>query len=172
MNTTTDGSNPYAPPKAHVQDIKDSDQQQLASRGARLGAALLDGFIGSVLIYVPVLATGALKFGPDGVDYQGLFGLGGALGVLGFLIYMGLTIHFVLKNRQTIGKRLLGIKVVRSDGSQITIARLFWLRNVIILVLAVIPIVTIITLVDALWIFGQRRQCLHDKFADSIVINA
>ena len=52
-------------------------------------------------------------------------------------------------------------------------ARVFWLRNVLNTAVGCIPILgAVYVLVDALFIFGDRRQCLHDKIADTIVINA
>ena len=48
-------------------------------------------------------------------------------------------------------------------------ARLIWLRNVVNMVLGIIPLYGII---DVLFIFGESRQCLHDKIADTIVIKA
>ena len=41
MNTT----NPYAPPQAAVQDVVDSDIQELAGRGMRLLTTILDSII-------------------------------------------------------------------------------------------------------------------------------
>jgi len=39
--------------------------------------------------------------------------------------------------------------------------------------LGLIPVIGyIFGLVDSLLIFGEPRQCLHDKFADTIVIKA
>ena len=58
-------------------------------------------------------------------------GVGGLLtlvAVIGWAIY---TIHLVKRNSQTIGKKLVGIKVVRSDGSHASLGRIFWLRNVV-----------------------------------------
>ena len=72
-------------------------------------------------------------------------------------------------NGQSIGKKLLGIKVVRSDGSAVSLARLIWLRNVVNWVIHVVPFYG---LVDSLFIFGESRQCLHDKIADTIVVKA
>ena len=46
---------------------------------------------------------------------------------------------------------------------------IFWLRNVVNGLLGIIPLYGII---DALFIFGESRQCLHDKIADTIVIKA
>jgi len=67
------------------------------------------------------------------------------------------------------GKRLLEIRVVRSDGSQASLGRIFWLRNVVNGLLGIIPLYAII---DVLFIFGQRRQCIHDLIADTIVVKA
>ena len=58
---------------------------------------------------------------------------------------------------------------VRSDGAKASLGRIFWLRNVVNTVLAIIPMYGI---VDALLIFGEARQCVHDKIADTIVIKA
>jgi uncharacterized RDD family membrane protein YckC len=80
-----------------------------------------------------------------------------------------LTILFVSRNGQSIGKKLLGIKVVRSDGSKASLGRIFLLRNVVNTLLGIIPLYG---LVDALLIFGEARQCVHDKIADTIVIKA
>ena len=66
-------------------------------------------------------------------------------------------------------KRMLEIRVVRSDGSQASLGRIFWLRNVVNCLLGIIPLYSII---DLLFIFGERRQCIHDLIADTIVVKA
>jgi uncharacterized RDD family membrane protein YckC len=73
------------------------------------------------------------------------------------------------RNGQSIGKKMLAIKVVRSDGTPASLARLIWLRNVLSWIISLIPL---FVLIDNLFIFGERRQCLHDKFADTIVVKA
>ena len=93
--------------------------------------------------------------------------LAGLLGLLGFVSWAWITTLLVARNGQTLGKRILEIKVVRSDGSPASLGRIFWLRNVVNSVLGVIPLYV---LVDHLFIFGERRQCIHDLIADTIVI--
>jgi uncharacterized RDD family membrane protein YckC len=78
-------------------------------------------------------------------------------------------VRYVRRNGQSIGKKLLNIKVVRTDGGPITLGRLFWLRNVVNGLISVVPLYG---LIDVLFIFGENRQCLHDKLADSVVIKA
>jgi uncharacterized RDD family membrane protein YckC len=63
--------------------------------------------------------------------------------------------------------------VVRKDGRKAGIGRIFWLRNVVNALPGFVPIVgPVYGLVDALLIFGEARQCIHDKIADTIVIRA
>ena len=98
-----------------------------------------------------------------------LYGAGSLLGLIGLIAWIWLTILFVSRNGQSIAKKMLGIKVVRRDGSPASLGRIFWLRNVVNTVLAFVPFYG---LVDALLIFGEARQCVHDKIADTIVIKA
>ena len=168
-------SNPYAPPRAAVQDIADPDGGSVAAdRGARLGASILDAFIFAAMVYAPFLA-GAILGGVLGSTADngsaGVMTVGGgaALALVGLVVWSWLTISYVKRNGQSIGKKLLGIKVVRRDGAPITLGRLFWLRNFVNAVIHVIPFYGFL---DALFIFGESRQCLHDRIADTIVVKA
>lgn len=173
MNTT----NPYAPPQAAVQDVTDSGEQVLAGRGARLGAAILDGLILSGVMYLPLIvavkASGNALFVNARFNTAGISELAFLLPVAGLLAVGWLNYLYVSRNGQSIAKKIVGIKVVRSDGSRVSVARVFWLRNVLNTAIGMIPLVgAVYWLVDSLLIFGERRQCMHDKIADTIVINA
>ena len=104
-----------------------------------------------------------------GEDVNPIIIAGVAFGILGFTVWALLTIKYVRANGQSIAKRMLNIKVVRTDGSTASLGRIFWLRNVVNGLLGVIPLYGII---DPLFIFGETRQCLHDKLADTIVVKA
>ena len=164
-------SNPYAPPKGAVRDIR-GEEQELAGRLVRLLAAVLDGIIAGMMIYVPAVivmaATGAFEQPSNEFDAS-LMTLPIALGVIGAIAWAWITILLVARYGQTMGKRLLEIRVVRSDGSQASLGRIFWLRNVVNGLLGIIPLYS---LIDPLFIFGQRRQCIHDLIADTIVVKA
>ena len=165
-------TNPYAPPSATVYDVADRNASLvLAGRGTRLGAQILDAVIVGVMVYVPFL-IGAVLLDSTGLDSAGLTPLALAaflVCILGCITWLYFTVIFVSRNGQTIAKKWLDIKVVRSDGAPASLGRIFWLRNVLNGLISVIPIYGII---DSLFIFSESRQCLHDKIADTIVVNA
>jgi uncharacterized RDD family membrane protein YckC len=171
-------SNVYAPPKAAVADIDPAAAGLvLAGRGMRLLAAILDGIIVCVLVYLPLLLSGALTESAEVAVstndplafYSGFASTAGVFSLIGFIVWAVITFILVKRNGQTIAKKLLGIKVVRSDGTPASVGRIFWLRNFVNGLLAIIPLYG---LIDILFIFSERRQCLHDKIADTIVVNA
>jgi len=167
-------TNPYAPPAATVADVVTVvDTIELAGRGVRLGAALLDGVIFGACTYIPFFA-GLIPFSAGGRGYAGPgLAAGGLLAFVGFCVWAFFTIKYVGANGQTIAKRMLGIKVVRKDGSHVTLSRIFWLRNVVATIPSAIPILgTVYGIVDVLFIFRDDRRCLHDLIADTIVILA
>jgi uncharacterized RDD family membrane protein YckC len=172
-------TNPYAPPRSMVTDVQDPvGEIVLADRGTRLGASIIDGLIFSALVYVPLfLIFGAIPgftrgyVRPD--PNSGLVIVGALLILFGFTGWCWFTIKYVRANGQSIGKRILGIKMVRSDGTPVSLGRVFWLRNFVNGLIGVIPLLgPLYTLADMLFIFAESRQCLHDKLADTIVVIA
>jgi uncharacterized RDD family membrane protein YckC len=165
-------TNPYAPPRAAVQDVADPNARNVpADRGTRLGATMLDGLIFAGMVYVPILFFLLLGTATRRVEDTGgpIFLLGFVAGLVGFGVWCWFTINYVKQDGQSIAKRLLGIKVVRTDGTPVSLGRLFWLRNVVNGIVGIVPFYA---LVDMLFIFGESRQCLHDKIADTIVVKA
>jgi len=70
---------------------------------------------------------------------------------------------------QTLGKMAVGTRIVlRRDGSLPGFVRGVLLRVVVPGVIAALcgPF----SLVDALAIFGREHRCLHDEFADTLVV--
>ena len=160
-------TNPYAPPHAAVDDVAvPQGPIALAGRFERLGASLLDGLIFGAMVYLPFVIAFIARADTGRGDELVIASLAA---LPGFGVWLWLTIANLNRNGQSIAKRMLGIKVVRTDGSSASLGRLIWLRNVVNQLLGMIPPYGI---VDVLFIFGEARQCLHDKIADTIVIKA
>src|SRR5262245_33182666 len=113
-------ANPYAPPQAVVADVVDPRIQNTpAERGTRLAAAILDGLIVGAMvgawIFVGLVVGGATRTGPDArPNFNAAMLTGIAIGSIGFIAWCWLTVVFVVRNGQSIAKKLLHIKVVRS----------------------------------------------------------
>jgi uncharacterized RDD family membrane protein YckC len=174
--------NNYAPPQSVVADISSSDVPfEKAARLSRLGAVLLDAVIFGIP-FIPSYSTAFRSMIHTRSNAQNYFAFWTAMASSGPWFYFGLlinlallaiTIVLVYRNGQTIGKKLLGIKVARTDGSRASLARIFWLRNVVNAVITVVPFLgPLYSFVDACMIFGEQRRCCHDYIADTIVIRA
>ena len=166
----SEGSNPYAPPEARVEDRLDPDVYELAGRGQRLGAAIIDGILGFVVSWPIFKMIGVWsQVQPDGSLPLGLLA---AVVVIGLLVFLGLHGYFLKKNGQTIGKKLLGIRIVNLDNEVPEFGRLIGLRYVPVMVVSVIPLVQFLSLVDILFIFRGDRRCVHDLIAGTRVVVA
>jgi uncharacterized RDD family membrane protein YckC len=157
-------TNPYAPPQAVVADVIDPAAGiQLADRGTRLGAALLDGLIVFAMVYLPfILSVTVGRKGPG--SWIGLI-----VAAVGFIVWLFFTVKLLGENGQSIGKKACKIKILRTDGSEVSISRVIIGRNVVNGVLGIIPLYA---LIDLLFIFGNKRRCVHDYIADTVVIKA
>ena len=164
--------NPYAPPAARVGDVTIVDtEQELASRLARLGGAIVDSFISFVVLlpigYIAGYFDTALSGVSVGLGVQLLMGLA-SLGV-----YLGLNAYLVATSGQTIGKRVVGTRVVSVvDGRILSLGRYIGLRMVPISLVGMIPVIgTFLAFIDPLLIFRADRRCAHDLIAGTKVVN-
>ena len=175
-------ANNYAPPKSEVADVVPGDDIK-ASRGSRLGAAIIDSliiFIPMIPAYAHAMPLIAAAAGPGAprnafAVWAVIAGTGGwfYLGLLWMVIMLIINGMLAYKNGQTIAKKWLGIKDVRTDGSRVSFARIFWLRNVVNICISFIPLIgSFYGLIDGLFIFGPAKRCVHDYIADTIVVRA
>ncbi len=162
----TEDVNPYAAPQAEVCAAEAARPRRLVMAGRlyRLGAAILDSLFGMVAIPI------ALKLYPTPFEISDPV-LIGSIVLTGILFVVNLT--FLAQNGWTIGKRIVGIRIVRSSAAKAGVVRLIFLRGMIPSLIGMIPLVgPIFSLIDVLFIFGESRRCVHDYIADTIVVEA
>ena len=76
-----------------------------------------------------------------------------------------------LQRGQTIGKMALKIRIVKKDGSPISAKDIIVRRLLPVQIAVLVPIIGIIlVIVDALLIFRNKYNTLHDDIADTKVI--
>ena len=161
--------NPYQPPAAELKDLTlPAESRQLAGRLLRLVAVIIDGLFYSVVGVVVGIGAG---FGGDAIENLG--GISLVLYLVSTALVLGINIYLLHRNGQTVGKLAVNIKIVRSDGSRAGLARLFFLRTLLVWILYMIPLFGFLfLLVDVLFIFRRDRRCIHDLIADTKVVNA
>jgi uncharacterized RDD family membrane protein YckC len=166
QNDPSAGYNPYAPPSRDADrpmgQYDDEEQVQiLAERGTRWGARMID-----TLLWVGAGIPGAIVYFTTKEDGSlALFIL-----CLAVLVYQW---YLISNTGQTLGKKWLGIKIVKMDGSEVNFVSGVILREWVLVAVSFIPFIgRFISLIDSVMIFGQQRRCLHDNIAGTKVILA
>ena len=161
--------NPYGSPVAIDPSIRvrPASRFNLASRGARFGGALIDGLLtlATMLPGVVFIAAGTIDDLPPGSGdlIAALLLYGGPL-VINVVQWVLITAR-----GQTLGKMAVGTRIVlRRDGSLPGFVHGVLLR--VFVPGAIAGLCGLFALVDALAIFGREHRCLHDEFADTLVI--
>jgi uncharacterized RDD family membrane protein YckC len=131
----------------------------LASRVARLLAFAID--LGLIVVVVAIVYLTA----PHATEVQGYVALGGVL-------FCGAVAqcYLLATTGQTIGKRILRIRIVSlASGETPSFSRVVIRRYFLPLILWFLGFGL---LLDALFIFGKERRCIHDILAGTKVIAA
>jgi uncharacterized RDD family membrane protein YckC len=143
---------------------------ELAGRGARLLAQIVDGLAGCV---VALPGAALLIMGGGGKNSMlALTGMG-LLGV-GVLALLIVQIYLLTTRGQTVGKKLLNVKiVVEADDTNPGFVKAFLLRVLVNAIIGAIPLVGFLyTIVDICFIFRGDRRCIHDLLAGTKVVKA
>lgn len=158
-------------------------EPEQADRLTRLTAVLVDTVIGVVVAIPGGLILGgafleavvAMIRGqePDFSEIEPgrlLIGLA-VLGLATFALQL-IQIYLISTRGQTLGKRFLGIRIVRaSDGSNPGFARAWLLRALVPGIIGMLPTIgNVFTIVNYSFIFRADRRCLHDLMADTCVV--
>jgi uncharacterized RDD family membrane protein YckC len=145
--------NPYAAPRAEA-EAAPAASQPLATRGTRFLARILDG----IVEFSPVAVGGILAVVLSSEDRPRMLPL-----VLGYLGLLGLWVYQIVRlvqTGQTLGKKWMGIKVVRLNGQLPSLGEQF-VRGLVLSLLGLISI---------LFIFRNDRRCLHDLAGETRVV--
>lgn len=164
-----DKDNVYSPPESDLEIT--TDDLPLASRWARLWGALIDGAISTVVILPVMFLTG---YWDKAVAQTVTLTETAMLGLFGLLVFAVLHGYLLVKNGQTIGKKLVGTKIVSSTSNQILpFWKVFFVRYLPISVVANIPMIgQFLVIVDDLFIFRKDKRCVHDFIAGTKVVKA
>ena len=169
-----------------------ADEMELASPGKRIAAYLINCLIGSVA-YIPMIwgavsmsgsyaaaidPENPVQMEPSGFAL-GMIGLGSVL-ILAYLIFQAVLMS---KTGQSLGKRLMKIKVVNEDGDNPGFAGTVAMReivpNLVLTVVGMIPFLGIIAQLGfwiaclvMLFLVDRDRRTLQDMIAKTYVVDA
>ncbi len=142
-----------------------------AGVGKRFVAEIIDGIIIGIPIAIIAGIGGAMNAATnaDGTAQPSPVGIVLIVIaiILGTLYEPLMTARKGARNGQTIGKGLMGVRVVRTDGAPVT-AGTSWLRFIIKQLIS--GSVLYLGFLWALW--DKNKQTWHDKIANTYVVNA
>ena len=152
----------------------------LADRGSRFVAALIDGVLamlcaipGIIIIFTSVSNIDPMTMAsPVALLQVALVGVVVMLlGVLGYQVGMA---FMIASSGQTVGKKAMGIRIVRYDNGKLPGVVNGWvLRWLVPFAIGQVPYIGgLFGLVDILFIFGEEKRCIHDLIASTKVVVA
>ncbi|HWM37889.1 MAG TPA: RDD family protein [Streptomyces sp.] len=161
-------SNPYGDSTGAADPL--AGMPPLASRGKRLLARIIDALIiGIPLGLIMWLAQGDWEGDWESGDSGGTYAQQGIY-TLVYLIYEGL---MLTNSGQTIGKKLMKIRVALLSDGAVPRGMPGWIRTLVYHVPPLVPCVGFVFwLANVLFCTWDKpyRQCLHDKAAKTVVV--
>jgi uncharacterized RDD family membrane protein YckC len=161
---------PQPPPPAYPGAVisPPAFRPQLAPYGPRLGARLIDSAVVGAGILIIALAVTLLQASAGEESTVTV-----ALGVIAWTLLAALILGYepwmTRRYGATLGKRACGLRVVRlADGRPLSTGQAIG-RLWITIPMVIVPLLSILNIAFCLW-DTPNRQCLHDKFASSVVV--
>lgn len=164
-----------SPPQAPALVIRTSDdatsQQVLAGFGTRLAAYVIDTFILFVVLLVAVLfflppPAVTVENVNDPQLIEDFNAWNNQLVLLSLVVQTAYYTYFIARNNgQTLGKRMMKVRVVKLDGKDLTLIDGFVRGGL------GYPISSFLFFAGFFWsLLDQRRQTWHDKLANTVVV--
>jgi uncharacterized RDD family membrane protein YckC len=147
---------------------------RLASPGARLAAAVFDYLLWLLPSGLLGWLCSVAASHPAGRPWDMILG---GLAVLWGLGFLGAQYLLITRRGASVGKRLLGLRIVRVDGGAVDFVSGVALRNLLPAGVTAVTCVGyglggLFWLADKVLIFSPDRRCLHDHLAGTRVVLA
>ena len=182
------GINPYSAPRSAVRGSDDEDAQ-LAAGWRRLVARIIDWVLIGILTFIINFFTlgtdWILRYSQSLVDPNERVELidviwteltANVITMLGteILLYVLLNVYLLARRGQTIGKFMMGVRIVDYFTGEIPKLRFSLLmREGGLYLLGIFGLLgSLISLVDKLFIFSENRRCIHDYWGFTKVVEA
>ncbi len=159
--------NPYESPTTDTPIDTNALATELADRGSRLVAAIIDGLI-MMVITVPVMF---LVGGKDLMAGKPPFMATLVATVVGVIAFYFINAKSISTNGQTVGKKVARVKVVHIDDTPISLNTYIAKRYLPLVAVNLIPVIGgILGLINVLMIFKGDKRCGHDMIANTKVV--
>lgn len=158
--------NIYEPPKANLDLEKTtSETAELAGRWQRLGGSIIDALT-IMVVTVPLMFIITIMSG----DAPSIL-LSLVIGLLGIGVFAAINFKFLKNDGQTVGKKVVGTKITNVDRASVPEMDQFIKRYAVYMLASQVPVIGgIFALVNALFIFGEEKRCLHDLAGGTVVV--
>lgn len=166
---------PAGAPPAFAPVAVSTDHTELATRLSRLGAALLDSIFSGIFLCPGFIVLGmAGAFSDMNSPNTPLLIAGVGLIGLAALALIGIQLYLLATRGQTVGKKLVNIKIVDFEtGQNPGLVKSFLMRSFVNGLIGAVPVVGgIYTIVDICFIFRDDQRCIHDLLAGTKVVKA
>ena len=153
------------PEMARPADAPLDADSPLADPGMRLAAQTID--VGAALL--PLL----LLVGVGVLAHSSTLVHAGVASTIAVSLPLAiLNLWWLHRYGQTLGKRVLGLRIVRASGERVGLLRILLLRIALPGLLGGVPYLGYLFVgADALMIFSDGRQTIHDRIADTVVVD-
>jgi uncharacterized RDD family membrane protein YckC len=142
----------------------------LATKPKRLVGAILDSLVMLAAFYPFIALSGVI----DQLQKGEAISLQNRLifTALGLALYAIIHGHLLIKHGQTVGKRLVGTRIVDQQGQIPSFERILFLRYYLFNIVGHIPYLGLaIQFLDVMYIFHRDRRCLHDRVTGTVVLD-
>jgi uncharacterized RDD family membrane protein YckC len=169
-------TDPYTPPHAEITPQTGLNPGSnrgyvLASRTSRLVATLIDNMTTSLTAVGLLMYTGNLNV--LFMVSQNQMREMAFLAILSLVLFLLINGVFLFQSGQSLGKMIMGIRIVSLDPSTTLPIHPILIRYSFITFLSLIPYIGgFLLMFNFMMIFSKSRQCLHDRIAKTLVVSA
>jgi uncharacterized RDD family membrane protein YckC len=165
------GGDPYGGGAGGYPEDPLAGMPPLADSGKRTLARVIDLILVGIVVWLLTWGFGVSEYDVDSDEVE--YGKSFAQSLIAALLYIGYDTFMIAKSGQTIGKRLLNMRVANLDNGSTPSVQTALLRSAVLWIPFAFCCACIWTAIAGGWSFFDKpyKQGLHDKAAKTVVVS-